>query len=289
MLLRMKNIFLIILLLIFVKGNAQVSSKTDFSKRKFEDKMSSWSPKQLNSANTFHKISYLTLDEKMVLFYINLARIDSKLFSKTILKDYQAYLDSTGGSNPNLGSLKRDLAMQKSVDPLVPQKDLYQLAKNYAIHQGKTGQTGSNNFIGRVKKLCQTEKYLEIKELLYYSKKQPLEVAFGILTGYSEFGVIPADIVKKQRKLIFQKNINTIGLSFKKHSEYEYVCVFEIGEKDYSPKIPLTPKEKKELAEKQKKLDYKNRKRADRGKKPKKPKIDKNKMNCGGETKKGKK
>ena len=285
----MKNIFFILLLFAFIQGSSQVSSKTDFSKRKFEDKMSSWSPKQLNSANTFHKISYLTLDEKMVIFYINLARIDSKLFSKTILKDYQAYLDSTGGSNPNLASLKRDLAMQKSVKPLVPQKDLYQLAKNYAIFQGKTGQTGSTNFIGRVKKLCQTEKYLEIKELLYYSKKQPLDVAFGILTGYSEYGAIPADIVKKERKLIFKKNINTIGLSLKKHSEYEHVCVFEIGEKDYSPKIPLTPKEKKELAEKQRKLDYKNRKRLDRGKEAKKAKTDKRKMNCDGENKKKRK
>lgn len=279
----MKKTFLIILLFAFLQGNAQNSSKVKFSKRKFEDKDWSWSPGQLNSANTFHKISYLTLDEKMVIFYINLARIDSKLFSKTILK---AYIDSVGGSSPSLNTLKRDLSVQKTAVPLVPQKDLYQLSRAYAILQSKTGQIGSNHFASRVKKLCETEIYLDIKELLLYSKQKPLDIAIGILAGSSDLGVVPADEAKKQRKAIFGKKINTIGLSLRVHSEYDYVCVFEVGNKDLEVKKPLTPKEKKKVEKKKEKFDYKNRKRKDRGKKPKEPKLDKRKMNCGEDKKK---
>lgn len=275
---QIKKIFLIVFLFSYLAANSQVASKVNFSKRKFQDKKLSWTPEQLNSANTFHKLSYMTLDEKMVLYYINLARIDSKLFVKTILKDY---IDSVGTANPRLTSLKRDLGIQKSAKPLMPQKDLHQLAKSYAIHQAKTGQTGSNNFNDRTKKLCASERYLDVKELLFYSKNQALDVAIGILAGSSELGVVPLDISKKQRKVILSKKFNTIGLSIKTHSDYEYICVFEVGNRVFKEKALLTPKQKIKVAKKQKKLDFKNRKRKDRGKKPKLSKEEKKrKIGC---------
>lgn len=274
----MQKILLIIYLLLTVPGYSQVGSKIDFSKRKFEDKDWTWTPAQLNKANTFHKIAYLNQEEKMALYYINLARIDSKLFAKTILK---AYIDSVGSTNPYLVSLKRDLRFQKNVEPLFPEKDLYQLGKNYAFFQSKTGETGSKNFKSRVRKLCETEKYLDLKELMIYSKNQALDIAISILAGASDAGVIDKKTAKKQRDYILGKKMNTIGIATREHPDYEFVCIIEIGEKDTQVKKPLTPKEKRKIAKKEKRLEMRNRRRMDKGKEPIKPKKDKNKMDCG--------
>jgi len=273
----MKKFIFVVFIFAFFNSLAQIKSKTEFSRKDFDINKTGWSSKQLNKANTFHKISYLTLDEKMILFYINLARIDSKRFAKTILNDY---IDSVGNSNSQIISLKRELMVQKKAKPLSPEKELCQFAKNYAIFQGKTGQTGSHNFLERIKKICESEKYFDVKELMLYSQSKPLDIAIGILAGSLELNLISADLAKKQRKAIFDTRYNTIGLSMKTHLEAEFVCIFELGDRDYSIKKPLTPKQKKKIEEKKRKLDYKNRKRTDRGKEPKKPKIDKKKMIC---------
>ncbi len=281
----MKKFIFVIFIFAYSSLLAQIKSKTEFSRKDFDINKTGWSSKQLNKANTFHKISYLTLDEKMILFYINLARIDSKRFAKTILNDY---IDSVGNSNSQITSLKRDLLVQKKAKPLTPEKELCQLAKNYAIFQGKTGQTGSHNFTERIKKICESERYFDVKELLLYTQNRPLDIAIGILAGSSEQNFISEELAKKQRKAIFDTKFNTIGLSVKTHSEAEFVCIFELGDRDYSIKKPLTPKQKKKIEEKKRKLEYKNRKRTDRGKEPKKPKIDKNKMDCTGKAEEAK-
>ncbi len=273
----MKNIFLFVFIGFIIHSQAQINSKTEFSRKNLDINKTGWTSKELNRANTFHKIAYLTLEEKMIIYYINLARINSKKFAKTILS---SYIDSIGTANNQVNSLKRDLLVQKNTKPLTPEKELCQMAKNYAIFQSKTSQIGSQNFVERIKKLCESERYFDVKELMVYSKNKPLDIAISILAGSDESGAIPEDIAKKQRKVIFAKDFNTIGLSVKTHTEYEYVCIFEIGNRDYRVKKPLTPKQKQKIEKKQRKLDFKNRKRMDKGKKPKEPKKDKDKMDC---------
>ena len=48
-----------------------------------------WSFTEINSANTALHEDYLTFEEKNVFLFLNLARINPRLFSNTILKNYK--------------------------------------------------------------------------------------------------------------------------------------------------------------------------------------------------------
>ena len=65
-----------------------------------------WDAKILAKANTAARESYLTKQEKDVILYLNLVRLNPKLFSETYLKKY---LDSTRESDGYVSSLKKTL------------------------------------------------------------------------------------------------------------------------------------------------------------------------------------
>ena len=52
-----------------------------------QEYLSSWPEDELVKANTAIYEPYLSLEEKKVFFILNLARINPKLFDKTILKN----------------------------------------------------------------------------------------------------------------------------------------------------------------------------------------------------------
>ena len=49
---------------------------------------SQWDEAMFNKCNTANEIGYLSLEEKSVIFYLNLVRVNPKLFAQTYLKNY---------------------------------------------------------------------------------------------------------------------------------------------------------------------------------------------------------
>jgi uncharacterized protein YkwD len=109
-----------------------------------------WDPAVLEKANTAKDADYLTKEEKSVIFYLNLVRLDPKLFGETYLKKY---LDSTSDNNQYTKSLRKTLASAKPLPVVYPDKLLSEFAKEHAIKFGKENKIGHGNYSERIKKI----------------------------------------------------------------------------------------------------------------------------------------
>jgi uncharacterized protein YkwD len=95
----------------------------------------SWTPVQLNAANTAKDISYLSDVEKDIIKYINLARLYPKLF-------VQNEVNNSNGDKKNSKyqkSLIKELNTRQPVNALQFDKSMYELATCFASEIGKSG------------------------------------------------------------------------------------------------------------------------------------------------------
>jgi len=126
----------------------------------------SWDPALLEKANTAKNVRYLKEDEKKVIFYTNLARINGQLFADTYLK---WFLDSTQAKTNNyVRSLYKDLKKIKDLPVLYSQNDLFNVARDHAIKSGKTSHEGHRGFKSRFKPVMGTYNY--VGENCYYAR-----------------------------------------------------------------------------------------------------------------------
>ena len=114
---------------------------------------STWNGNDLSKANSAKHFKELSFQEKKIIFYINLARMDGALFAKTYLKDYME--DVRVPKNKYYRSLIALLKEQKKMLPLIPKEDLNSEAIKHAKDMGKSGKKGhrssdSNSFTERM-------------------------------------------------------------------------------------------------------------------------------------------
>lgn len=209
-----KNQFLILFFALTV--SISFSQKNPFEK---------WSKETLDKANTAKNTDYYTTEEKNIIFYCNLARIDGKLFSETFVP---YYLDSTNTKTDSyVTSLISDLKKVKNFPLLQPAKDLYEEAKEHASDMGKTGKQGHNTSTGipftkRMSKLA--EKYEGEGENCNYACSRGFDVMMDLMIdrGVSNFG---------HRKNILNEKYLFVGVSIQNHKKWNYNSVMDFGEK----------------------------------------------------------
>jgi hypothetical protein len=177
-----------------------------------------WPENIIESANTANNEPGLTSDEKQVIFYVNLVRLDPKLFSETYLKKY---LDSTRTKNSYTKSLKQTLENSASMDALEPKNDLHKIAKTHAVKYGKEGKTGHGNFDERFKEV-ESKYQHSVGENCDYGSNSPLETVMRLLIddGVRSLG---------HRKNILNPQYNSIGVSIQPHKRYGSNCVMDLG------------------------------------------------------------
>jgi len=177
-----------------------------------------WNDSMVMKAHTGINSDFLTRDEKKVILLQNLARMDGPRFAETFLKKYIILKDLK--SNKNIKSLYRDLQKVKDLPMLIPEKDLYNAARDHAIKSGVKGTEGHKGFKARYTPLM--ENYMEIGENIYYGEYTPEEIVLQLLIdeGIEDLG---------HRKNILNPRFNSIGLSIKPHKEYKYNCVISYG------------------------------------------------------------
>lgn len=190
----------------------------------FSQKMTlEWDRRIIEEANTASNENYLSEEEKKVIFYTNLVRLDPKLFEKTYLANY---LDSAKFRDSKwIFSLKKELKEAKPSEPLTPQKDLYEVAKAHAIDMGKSGKIGhvSSNgtyFSKRIEML--KKNYDFIYENCQYGYKDALSIVIDLLIdeGIQDFG---------HRKAILNPALKFTGASIQPHRRYRFNCVIDYG------------------------------------------------------------
>ena len=130
----MRNVFLTTLIIISISGYSQDIEKF-------------FTPSEILFSNTAINEVYLSNEEKDIFLYANLARKQPKKFNafyREFVKVRRTKWKELLSKNPYYTSLSSDLLKQKQLDPLYPDKALFELAKCWAIESGERGITGHN-------------------------------------------------------------------------------------------------------------------------------------------------
>jgi uncharacterized protein YkwD len=205
-------VFLIFSLSVF----SQQIKVSSFSNKKYAFKK--WDARTLNMANTFKYTPYLSQEEKLVIFYINLARMNPKLFSQTFVT---MYCDSFNVKSSQLRALLTKSKFARISSPLRLQKDLYQVARNHAISTGRMGEEGHLDFDKRYERAV--KKYKSVGENLDYGHERALEIVVNMLLD-------DQNPDRTNRSNIYKRKYKFIGVAIKPHSTKGFTCVISFGE-----------------------------------------------------------
>lgn len=177
-----------------------------------------WDDSVVAKANTAADSEFMSDDEKKVLLLANLARADGPLFAETFLRHYLILKDKK--NNKYIRSLYKDLQKVKDLPMLLPEKDLYDVARDHATKSGVKGYEGHKGFKNRYTPLM--SRYMEVGENIYYGKYTAEEIILQLLIdeGIEDLG---------HRVNLLNRRFNSLGVSIKPHKEYQYNCVMSFG------------------------------------------------------------
>ena len=191
-------------------------TKTSFSQTSM---LTQWDKKVLEKANTAKDASYMTDEEKRVIFLFNLARINPPLFNQTIVP---YFLDTIGYKNSvYVVSLRKTLSNTKAGQVLVPAQDLFDIAKDHAISMGKSGKKGHEGFEKRFKVALKTYKAM-VGENCSYGFDNALRIVMQLLIdeGAGDSG---------HRKNILDPKYTSTGVAIREHKITKWNCVIAFG------------------------------------------------------------
>ncbi|MFA4869497.1 MAG: CAP domain-containing protein [Pedobacter sp.] len=195
-----------------------------------------WTKEELKMANTAGNASYLTGEEKDIVIYMNLVRMDGERFFNTFLQDFiddhnqkmKQYSNydrlKISRNDSYYRSLERDLKNIKLLPVFWPDEALSWVAKqhakdmnknNYAAHNSKDGRTA----IQRIAKM-------------YPKKSSGENLSFGFSSGLANVCMLLIDKGVPDlghRKMILNTSyqLNTVGISIQPHKTYRYCAVID--------------------------------------------------------------
>jgi uncharacterized protein YkwD len=183
-----------------------------------------WDAATLEKANTAKDAAGYSDDEKRVVFYTNLSRLNPDLFAKTY---FQKFMDSTKMKETSFTrSLKNDLTTKyKPMDVLTIKEDLSAEAKDHAEDSGKKGNLGhftsdGKSYEFRMKKFKGV--YKTTAENCDYGYKDGLAIVLHQLIDEGTATI-------EHRKNIMDKDLKYVGASIQPHKKEKWTCVMEFG------------------------------------------------------------
>lgn len=207
------RLYLLILLLIFPRVLHSQNSVWD-----------SWDPEVIRSLHTADGIGYLTEEEQKVVLFMNMARHDGPLFSRTFLESYVT--ENQVENTSYLRSLKKDLKKSTQLPPLLVEEDLTSVARGHAELSGRTGHVGHKDFNKRFAPL-RGNPYTAWAENCSYGYADAVEIVITLLIDEGVKGV-------GHRNNILNPNFNSVGVAIAPHKRYKTNCVIDFGEKKRS-------------------------------------------------------
>jgi uncharacterized protein YkwD len=184
----------------------------------------SWDPEVVRDLYTSSEIPYMTGEEQKVVLFMNMARYDGPLFSRTFLDAYveENHLKRTA----SLRSLYRDLGHVSGLPALIPEEDLTAVAQGHATRSGETGHVGHRDMDKRFAPL-QGNPYLAWGENCSYGYEEALSIVITLLI---DEGIPDAG----HRKNILNDGYNSVGVAIRPHRNYRVNCVMDFGKKTRS-------------------------------------------------------
>ncbi|WP_432708222.1 CAP domain-containing protein [Pedobacter sp.] len=196
----------------------------------------SWSNDELDLANTAKHVDYLSKEEKNIIFYMNLIRIDGTKFFNTYFQDfmrdhnkrmqkYSNYKDlKINTYDSYYRGLKEDLKKVKNYELYYPDETLTFLAlshgkdmkrHNLAAHISSDGRT----MYDRLSK--------------YFPRHAMAEnLAFGFAKGLDNVCMLlldkgVPDLGHRKNMLNTSNGLNTVGVSIQSHPTYTYSATID--------------------------------------------------------------
>ncbi len=146
--------------------------------------------------------SFHTIDEKLVLYYINYVRTKPQEF----LKKY-VLTKNVDTTDSYYASLIKTLRTMKPVAPLTADKILFEGARCHAYESGKTG------YVGHEHKNCKKVYSAECCAYASYSDDKALKYVLQLLVdkGVSSLG---------HRKILLMEDLHEVGISIQPHKVF---------------------------------------------------------------------
>lgn len=184
-----------------------------------------WPDSVLVKANTAKSADYLSDEEKEVIYYMNLCRLNPQLFSQTFLKDYLK--ERSIKKDKYVKDLMRFLEETDDMVLLYPKQDLTLASEKHAEDMGKTGRTGHNasdgtSFADRLGSFA--EVYAGINENCNYGLSDGRDIVMDLLIDkeVSNAG---------HRKNILDREMRFVGVAIEPHKRFRFNCVQDFGGK----------------------------------------------------------
>lgn len=193
-----------------------------------------WTKEELVAANTAGNEKYLSAEEKDMVIYMNLARMDGEKFFNTYFQDYleqhnkqmQQYSNynelKISRTDKYYKSLETDIKKVKGLPALWPDEAMSWVASQHAKDMNKNNYATHNSLDGRTVK--------DRIGKMYPRKACGENLAFGYSSGLANICMLLFDRGVPDlghRKLILSDDykFNYIGVSIKPHRGYKYCSV----------------------------------------------------------------
>ncbi len=188
------------------KKNEALSPLTDFSNE--------WNDPKYQVCNTAADVEYLSDEEKDVIYILNLARYDPRLFAATVVKQYPRYNDNAELINITYyQSLLTEMRGMKRLGLLKPDQSCYTSAECHAFNMGLIGEDGHVRSDS-----CSALQYYN-GECCDYGNRDPLDIVMNLLIDYG----VPS---LGHRRICFN-NYKYIGVSIQPHKRWDTNTVLD--------------------------------------------------------------
>ncbi|WP_242457784.1 CAP domain-containing protein [Pedobacter sp. BS3] len=195
-----------------------------------------WTSGELKAANTAANANYLSAEEKNIIFYMNLARLDGEKFFKTCFMEYVEANNEEMKQYSNYDelkiekhtsyykSLKKDLQQIKGLPMLYPDKALCQVAANQAGDLNRHNLTGHISSTGttpamRIGKIYPRKALAENCE---FGNSKGLNIVCNLLLDKG----VPS-LGHRINILNTSYRFNFVGVSIARHPSYRFCSVID--------------------------------------------------------------
>ena len=195
-----------------------------------------WTDAEYQRANTAADVSYLSKEEKNIILYMNLARIDGEKFFNTILEDYVSdynakmrkyrnYNDlKIATNNPYYLSLLTHLRGIKNLPMFYPEDKLSFISRNHAIDLNRNNldtheSSNGDKFSKRISKYYPNR---TMSENIDFGNANGLDIVCHLLLdcGVPSLGHRFTILDQKSR-------LNAVGVSIQHHPSYTWCAVID--------------------------------------------------------------
>ncbi|GGI24070.1 hypothetical protein GCM10008119_10820 [Pedobacter mendelii] len=195
-----------------------------------------WTDAEFKKANTAANSNYLSNEEKNIILYINLIRIDGEKFYYTFLEDYINNYNSKvkryrnynelklTKTNPYYLSLLKHITVAKNLPLFYPDQRLSSLSRGHAIDLNKNNldtheSSNGNKFSQRLSKYFPNK---PMSENIDFGYSNSLDIVCHLLLDCG----VPS--LGHRFNLLDQKyRLNTVGVSIQPHPSYTWCAVLD--------------------------------------------------------------